>query len=263
MSPQPPSPPHSERGCLHSPLVALFVAPVIVALITAYLLQDGPFAPEESPVVQPIVITVAVPSIEEQRAPKDGVGAPAPEPTAQAQPAQPAPTATTQQLAITAAPAARGSGSAGDICDTATVVGVVALSIREAPTRQSARLGEVSAGSPVSILCGAPIAADDRVWLRVRAGQVEGYMSDRYLSLAGHPTAGDVCGSATVVDVAALSIRAEPSRQSAQVGAISAGSPVSILCGAPIAADERVWLRVRAGQVEGYMSDRYLRLDNE
>ncbi len=95
-------------------------------------------------------------------------------------------------------------------------------------------------------------------------------MSDRYVRVNDRPSgsasqtvAGDTCGRARVVDVAALAIRAEPTRQSVQLGSAPAGATVEVLCDRPVAADERVWLRVRFGQVEGYMSDRYLIRESE
>jgi S1-C subfamily serine protease len=70
---------------------------------------------------------------------------------------------------------------ASAVCSTATVTGVESLAIRAQPTRSSAMLGEVAGGGMVDVLCGDPIEADGRMWLAVRHGAIEGYMSARYL----------------------------------------------------------------------------------
>jgi uncharacterized protein YgiM (DUF1202 family) len=262
----------AQQGCLYSPLVSLFIAPLVVALVTAYLLQDGRFSPPEQragieqPVLTIVVVAATAPPLP-TTAPPDPLFEPAALTPTSAE-ALPTLEATAALASSTVAPpiptrALAGLGSAGEVCEAATVAGVTALSIRAAPTRQSERLGEVPAGGAVQVLCDEPIAADERVWLRVRVGQIVGYMSDRYLSLANRPTASDVCGRARVVNVAALAIRAEPTRASAQLGEVAQGELVALLCAEPIAADERVWLRVRAGQVEGYMSDRFLSQETE
>lgn len=241
-------------GCLHSPFMSLFIAPLVVMVVGAYLLRDARFAPaqEASVLPQPVVTVIVASGSTEPR--------PTSPPTASSA-ASRSPTKAAVPVA-TAAPA--GNAGAGEqVCDTATVVGVVALTIRAEPTRQSGSLGEVPAGAAVQVLCGAPIAADDRTWVRVRVGSVAGYMSDRYLSLRNQQQAGDTCGQARVAGVEALSIRAAPSRQSEQLGAVAVGELVDVLCGAPISADDRVWLKVRVGRVEGYMSDRYLSLESE
>lgn len=258
-----------QSGCLYSPLVTLFVAPLVVALVAAFVLQDARFGPSgpELPGVQPVLTIVVVSAT--APADKEAPGEPdfdAIVPTITPISFEPTVVAT-PPAAAAPAPAPVGAGSTGStsgtICDTATVVGVTALSVRAAPTRQSARLAEVPAGAQVQLFCDAPVAADERVWLRVRAGEIVGYMSDRYLSVGNQARASDLCGRARVVGVEALSIRAAPSRQSEQLGAIKVGELVDVLCDAPISADERVWLRVRAGKVEGYMSDRYLSRENE
>jgi hypothetical protein len=70
-----------------------------------------------------------------------------------------------------------------------------------------------------------------------------------------------VCGTAVVVDVAALSIRAEPDRDAAYLGEVPQGGQVDVLCVEPVEADGRVWVWVRSEQVEGWMSTNYLVLD--
>jgi uncharacterized protein YraI len=110
-----------------------------------------------------------------------------------------------------------------------------------------------------------PVAADERVWLWVRYGDLEGWMSSRYLSIQGDVPddryAGEVCGQARVIEVTALSIRAQPTRNSTRVGEVGNGNQVDVLCVSPVAADDRVWFRVRSGAVEGWMSSRYLQLE--
>jgi uncharacterized protein YraI len=152
------------------------------------------------------------------------------------------------------------TGSAS--CGRATVVGVTALSIRAAPTRQSTRLGEVSRGGSVELLCVDAVNADDRRWLRVRAGGIEGWMSDRYLA-AGNATDAAGCGRATVVNVAALSIRAAPTRESTRLGEVAQGNQVVLLCEPEVAADDRIWWKVQVGALEGWMSNRYLQREEE
>ncbi len=273
------------RGCLHSPLMSLFIAPLLVTIIAAYVLQDARFeTQEQSRGMPPLALTVVVvphTSPSSGEAPPTAAVSPTPPPSGEVPlptlaptalplvpdrpPVAPAGAAPVQPAANPAAP-----GSQDAVCDTGTIVGVAALSIRAAPTRQSARIGEVAAGQVVQVLCGEPIAADERIWLRVRYGALVGYMSDRYVRVNGRPSgstsqtvAGDTCGRARVVDVAALAIRAEPTRQSAQLGSAPAGATVEVLCDQPVVADERVWLRVRFGPVEGYMSDRYLIRESE
>ncbi|NJN68328.1 MAG: SH3 domain-containing protein [Chloroflexaceae bacterium] len=147
------------------------------------------------------------------------------------------------------------------------MVEVTALSIRERPTRNSEKVGEVGQGNPVEVLCVEPVFADERVWLRVRHGDTEGWMSSRYLSvnelLLDDRYAGEVCGQARVVEVTALSIREQPSRDSAYLGEVSGNQTVDVLCVPPVSADDRVWFRVRSGSIEGWMSSRYLQLDEE
>lgn len=147
-------------------------------------------------------------------------------------------------------------------CGRATVVGVTALSIRAAPTRESTRLGEVARGGSVEVLCVDAVNADDRRWLRVRVGGIEGWMSDRYLT-AGGATAADGCGRATVVGVAALSIRAAPTRESTRLGEVAQGNQVVLLCEPEVAADERIWWKIQVGAIEGWMSNRYLQREEE
>jgi|GEM_PF-6558352 len=269
-----PSNPDSPRGCLHSPLMSLFVAPLLVTIISAFFLQDARFGPDASSREVPslsltvVVVPPTPPSSGQPPLPTVALAT-----TAQASsplvladvPTSPAVAASPQPPAPPVVPV-----HADAVCDTATVVGVAALSIRAAPTRQSEQIGEVGAGKVVEVLCGEPVATDERIWLRVRYGALVGYMSDRYLRLSSRPgasdsrsTASDGCGRARVVGVEALAIRAAPTRQSTQVGAAPAGATVEVLCDRPVAADERVWLRVRYGAIEGYMSDRYLARESQ
>ncbi|HEY0737749.1 MAG TPA: SH3 domain-containing protein [Herpetosiphonaceae bacterium] len=72
------------------------------------------------------------------------------------------------------------------------------------------------------------------------------------------PVPGSTCGSAVVKEVEALALRAEPTRSSQQLAAIARGNRVDILCTASVQADDREWYNVRSGSVEGWMSARYL-----
>ena len=67
-----------------------------------------------------------------------------------------------------------------------------------------------------------------------------------------------VCSQATVVEVEALAIRAEPNRSSALLGEVPRGGVVDVLCQEPVDADGRVWVKARSGGIEGYMSTNYL-----
>lgn len=72
------------------------------------------------------------------------------------------------------------------------------------------------------------------------------------------PMPGSICGSAVVQEVEALALRAQPTRSSQQLAAIARGNQVDVLCVAPVQADDREWYNVRSGNVEGWMSARYL-----
>ncbi len=67
------------------------------------------------------------------------------------------------------------------VCNTATVVGVDALAIRDQPSLSSHRIGSASRGQSVDVLCDEPVQADERIWLRVRIGSIIGWMSSRFL----------------------------------------------------------------------------------
>ncbi|NTU81068.1 MAG: peptidoglycan DD-metalloendopeptidase family protein [Chloroflexales bacterium] len=66
------------------------------------------------------------------------------------------------------------------------------------------------------------------------------------------------CGLGVVVDVPALNIRAAPTQQAAVLAAVAQFDAVDLLCVDPVQAEGRVWLRVRYAGVEGWMSDRFL-----
>lgn len=66
------------------------------------------------------------------------------------------------------------------------------------------------------------------------------------------------CGRATVYEVEALALRAEPTRSSHQLTAVDRGNKVDLLCEPTVHADEREWYKVRYGVIEGWMSARYL-----
>ena len=61
-----------------------------------------------------------------------------------------------------------------------------------------------------------------------------------------------VYSQATVVEVEALAIRAEPNRSSALLGEVPRGGVVDVLCQEPVDADGRVLVKARSGGIEGY-----------
>jgi uncharacterized protein YraI len=66
------------------------------------------------------------------------------------------------------------------------------------------------------------------------------------------------CGRAVVVEVEALSLRAEPDLQAERLAAVPRGVAVDLRCLDAVAADERNWLAVQHNGIAGWMSDRYL-----
>jgi uncharacterized protein YraI len=62
-----------------------------------------------------------------------------------------------------------------------------------------------------------------------------------------------------VIEVTALSIQASPSINAESLGAINQGNTVNVLCVEPVEAEDRLWVKVREGTIEGWMSSRYLR----
>lgn len=71
-----------------------------------------------------------------------------------------------------------------------------------------------------------------------------------------------VCGRGVVVDVVALNIRSEPLLGGAIMASVPQFEAVEVLCVEPVYAEQRVWRRVRYGAVEGWMSDRFLDIQN-
>lgn len=86
---------------------------------------------------------------------------------------------------------------------------------------------------------------------------------------AAEPAAFDVaqggtqgCGRAEVIDVPALSLRSEPTRESKRLGTVGRGGILEVQCEGPVDADERTWFKVKSPNgIEGWMSDKYLRLE--
>lgn len=78
-------------------------------------------------------------------------------------------------------------------------------------------------------------------------------------------SSGDVCDRATVVgsSIAQLAINTDPSTSSVQVGAVSVGNSVEVLCRDTTTSDGRLWVWVRYQGVEGWMSTRYLEFANQ
>ncbi len=70
--------------------------------------------------------------------------------------------------------------------------------------------------------------------------------------------AAEQCGRAVVVDVEALSLRAEPSLQAERLAAVPRGVAVDLRCLDAVAAEARNWLAVQHNGIAGWMSDRYL-----
>ncbi len=68
------------------------------------------------------------------------------------------------------------------------------------------------------------------------------------------------CGRAVVYDVDALALRAKPTRSPQQLAAVARGTPVDLACEDPIHADNIQWYKVRLGAIEGWMSARYLQV---
>lgn len=71
--------------------------------------------------------------------------------------------------------------STPDVCGTAKIDGVERLVMRAAPGLSTARLSDYPAGTTVTLLCTAPITADDLVWQHVRIDRFDGWMSKRFL----------------------------------------------------------------------------------
>jgi hypothetical protein len=86
------------------------------------------------------------------------------------------------------------------------------------------------------------------------AVSTDGRLSTAPLTASPVPT----CGTATVHEVDALALRAEPTRGSQQRTAIERGNRVELLCEPIVHADDREWYKVRYGTIEGWMSARYL-----
>ncbi len=156
-----------------------------------------------------------------------------------------------------------------DVCDTAAVIEVSALAVRSNPDTSATLLDEVAKNKRVDVLCSDQVQSEDgRMWACVRtlkgSNSVEGWMSTRYLEF-GVPEAParEACDWATVVQVEALNMRREPSRQSPTQGEpIPQGGRVEVLCDAMVEADGRTWAPVRVGTVEGWMSTTFLILDS-
>ncbi len=155
-----------------------------------------------------------------------------------------------------------------DVCDTAAVIEVAALAVRSNPHTDATLLDEVARDTRVDVLCFDRVESDGREWACVRtlkgSDSVEGWMSTRYLAF-GVPEAParEACDWATVVQVEALNMRREPSRQSPTQGEpIPQGGRVEVLCDAMVEADGRTWAPVRAGTVEGWMSTTFLVFDS-
>lgn len=76
----------------------------------------------------------------------------------------------------------------------------------------------------------------------------------------GEPGAG-LCGSAIVQGVELLNLRSQPSLASEALVAIPQGQTVQVLCDPQTQADSIVWQKVRSGSTEGWMSIRFLSIN--
>jgi uncharacterized protein YraI len=104
-----------------------------------------------------------------------------------------------------------------------------------------------------------PETSDERVWVWIRYGGTEGWMSTRYLRFNQGMPVGQ-CNTGTVVEVAALSIREETNRGSRYLGEVPGGNQVAVLCVPQIFDDGRAWAFVHYQGIEGWMSTRYLNI---
>jgi uncharacterized protein YraI len=71
----------------------------------------------------------------------------------------------------------------GGICGQATVSGVTVLTIRSGPGAQTQKVGERPAGTVADLLCNEPIDVGGWPWRHVRSGNVDGWMSTRFLKV--------------------------------------------------------------------------------
>lgn len=70
--------------------------------------------------------------------------------------------------------------------------------------------------------------------------------------------AAQVCGTAAVREVQALALRAAPARKSPQLATVAQGTHVGLICAPLVRADDLDWYKVKYGAIEGWMSARYL-----
>lgn len=73
--------------------------------------------------------------------------------------------------------------------------------------------------------------------------------------------AEEACGSAVVGVVAALAIREAPSLQSVAVGEVPQGRRIKLVCESAVSADGISWQRVDYGSGQGWMSRKYLLIE--
>jgi hypothetical protein len=158
-------------------------------------------------------------------------------------------------------PTAPPPAAAGNVCDQATVIGSISqLAIQESPVIDNTYIeGTAPRGATVDVLCVEPETSDERVWVWIRYGGTEGWMSTRYLRFNQGMPVGQ-CNTGTVVEVAALSIREETNRGSRYLAEVPGGNQVAVLCVPQIFDDGRAWVFVHYQGIEGWMSTRYLNI---
>jgi hypothetical protein len=134
------------------------------------------------------------------------------------------------------------------------------VTVRAEPTTSSASQARLDPGTIVDctdIIMGETIAGSSEWTYCPEAG---GYI---FLDLLipytpDESSTSDTCGTATVIEVAALSIQDNPSVNADSLGAVEQGQSVDVLCVDSVEAEGRIWVRVRYGLIEGWMSTRYL-----
>ncbi|PTL37466.1 SH3 domain-containing protein [Alkalicoccus saliphilus] len=133
--------------------------------------------------------------------------------------------------------------------DEGTVVDAQNLNVRSGPATSYDRISTLPNGTSVDVL-----KIEDG-WALVSNGDVEGYVSLRYLDLKSEQESSEVQG--TVVDATNLNVRSGPSTSYDRVGTLPTGTTVTVH------EIEDGWARISTASLEGYVSMRYLDVDGE
>jgi N-acetylmuramoyl-L-alanine amidase len=133
--------------------------------------------------------------------------------------------------------------------DEGTVVEAQNLNVRSGPATSYDRISTLPNGTSVDVL-----KIEDG-WALVSNGDVEGYVSLRYLELKSEQESSEVQG--TVVDATNLNVRSGPSTSNDRVGTLPTGTTVTVH------EIEDGWARISTDSLEGYVSMRYLDVDGE